>query len=339
MNEYILESVRSAAGYQPGMQPTQAVAKLNTNELPFSPSPNVARAIRDSVKNLNRYPEPDSSSLCRAAAGVYGLSQDCVLACNGGDEGLSVVMRTMIAKNDRILTLTPTYPFYATLASLQGATIEAMTLSDLSSKRKPDDIKLTILARPNSPCGKVIDREIIANWQGPLLVDEAYIEFSQDSVVDLIAHKPDLMILRTLSKAYGLAGLRIGFILSQPEIIQQLKKVRGVYTVDRLAMAAGIAALDDQDYLTSTVDSIAGERIKLLAALRSLGYTLEDSSTNFLWIPSFDLFTFERLAKQGIYIRALSTTKGVGARITVGTREQNNALISALKMIRDQSLR
>jgi histidinol-phosphate aminotransferase len=214
-----------------------------------------------------------------------------------------------------------------------------MSFADLSYKAIPDDIKLTIIARPNSPCGKVIDRDIVANWKGPLLIDEAYIDFSGDSVSDLIAHKPDLIILRTLSKAYGLAGMRIGFVLSQPAVIHQLKKVRGVYTVDRLAMAAGIAALDDQDYLDATVNTITEERRKLLSDLRSLGFILEDSAANFLWIPSFDLFTVEQLAKQGIYIRAFSTSCGVGARITVGTPEQNSSLITTLRMILGQSLR
>jgi histidinol-phosphate aminotransferase len=337
MTEFILQSVMQANAYAPGLQPAKAVAKLNTNESPYRPSPQVVEAVMMSIDQLNRYPQPDSDSLCRLAAEVYGVAADEVLACNGGDEGLSVIMRSIIGPGDKILILSPTYPFYATLASLQGAVVESISFADIVNGLIPNDVKLTIFARPNSPCGQRIDRDIIARWKGPLLIDEAYAEFVGESVVDLIAEKPDLMILRTLSKAYGLAGLRIGFVLGQAKVISQLRKVRGVYTVDRLAAAAAVAVFKDQSYLSETIRKITVEREKLLDELRSLGFTVKDTGTNFLWLPKFDVDIFDRLTQAGIHIRKLQHAEGVGARITIGTPEENRTLISALhRIIKDR---
>jgi histidinol-phosphate aminotransferase len=333
MTDFIMQSVRQANAYAPGLQPAKAVAKLNTNESPFGPSPQVLQAVIQCIDQLNRYPQPDSDSLCRHAAEVYGVERDEVLACNGGDEGLSVIMRSIIGPGDKILILSPTYPFYATLASLQGAVVESVTFADIENGKIPNDVKLTIFARPNSPCGQIVDRDIIAKWKGPLLIDEAYAEFVGESVTDLISEKPDLMILRTLSKAYGLAGLRIGFVLARAKVISQLRKVRGVYTVDRLAAAAAIAVFRDQAYLSETVREITAEREKLLIELRSLGFMVNDTSTNFLWLPTFDVNIFDRLSQEGIHIRKLPQAEGVGARITIGTKEENRTLISALHRI------
>ncbi len=333
MDDFILESVLNSSGYRPGIQPLKWLAKLNTNELPFPPSPKVKAAITANLFDLNRYPEPDANTLCRAAAEVYGVDPECILACNGGDEGLSVVMRAMLAVGDHITTLNQTYPFYATFAALLGVKVDAVSFGDISPALAGKDTKLTILARPNSPCGKILNRSTIAEWRGPLLVDEAYVEFSGDSVVDLLTIKPDLMILRTLSKAYGLAGLRIGFILARPEIINHLRKVRGVYTVDRLASVAGTAALQDRNYLASTLESIRSERRLLFSELRRLGFSLEETSTNFLWVPKVSSSIFEKLTEKGIYIRALLTGQDLGARVTVGTKHQNIALISCLENI------
>jgi histidinol-phosphate aminotransferase len=169
---------------------------------------------------------------------------------------------------------------------------------------------------------------VIAAWPGPLIVDEAYIEFGADSVVDLLRDKRDLLIVRTLSKAYGLAGLRVGFLLGDRDVLREIGKVRGVYTVDRVAAAAGIAALGDAGYLQRTVAKIAVERRRLIRVFALLGIAAEDNPVNFVWTrPPNAAALAADLGTIGIHVRCF----GDALRITVGNRRDVQALLAALR--------
>jgi histidinol-phosphate aminotransferase len=345
-------NVLSSAGYVPGEQPTDpTVIKLNTNENPYPPSPKVMDAIRAiTPEQLRKYPSPSGQPFREAAAKVHGLSPDFILPFNGGDELLSVAIRAAASEHDPVAFLEPSYSLYPVLTEMNGS--PALKLSyqiDGTFWQLPKDIestpaKILLIVNPNAPSGHLdpLDRlsQIAQNFKGLLVIDEAYVDFAPTSALPLVQKHSNVLLLRTMSKGYSLAGLRFGYGIAQPSLLKQIEKVRDSYPVDATSIAAATAAISDQPYAKETWQKVIAERTRLAAALRNLGFTMPDSHSNFLLaaVPSTCKLTaqqvYEQLKSRGILVRWWNLPRIADkVRITIGTPEQNARLLAELNSL------
>ena len=245
---YFRAEIERMQGYVPGEQPQAGkFIKLNTNENPYPPSPAVGRAIASVLdRGLSRYPDPLGGAFRRRAGEVLGVDPNWILCGNGSDDILTIVTRALVGEKQWLRLPYPSYILYKTLAQLQGAQAEAVSfqrdwsLSDDFARPLPQ-LRLAFLPNPNSPSGTVVGPERILELAEqlpcPLLVDEAYADFSQQNCLALVARSDKIMVSRSLSKSYALAGLRFGFLVAQPHLIEQFIKVKDSYNVDALAIA------------------------------------------------------------------------------------------------------
>ena len=343
---YFRENIEKAKGYQPGFQPKQTdVLKLNTNENPYPPSPAVMKVLAEiDAEKLRRYPDPIGEQFRRAAAKVDGLSPENILCCNGGDELLTIAFRAFCDENRPVAYPVPTYSLYPVLANLQNCkAIEVPFDPDfnLPPKLAATGAALTIVCNPNAPSATFIPVSNLAaladELEGILLIDEAYIDFAEDNCTSLVADLDNVIILRSMSKGYGLAGLRFGYAIAPPPLITGLLKVKDSYNVNAIVVALATAAIKDQKYFKENVETIKKQRKRLTEQLRALNFEVPESCTNFLLAKSKDGKAdeiYDKLVQRNIYVRyfdlpALSDK----LRITVGTGEQNEKLVSALKEI------
>ena len=340
---YTRSEVRQMAGYVPGRQPLPGskVIKLNTNESPFSPSPVVGRALAQVLASsdlLRRYPDPQSFELRRVAAAIVGCDEKQVIAGNGSDELLRILLDTFVEEGEKVAFFTPSYSLYPVLTRIRGGLVEALPLLRDGSLYQPrlDAVKLFFLTSPNAPLGFSFSNDYIRQManelNGILVVDEAYADFAQENALPLLAELDNLVILRTLSKSYGLASLRVGLGFAAAALIEQLDKVRDSYNLDRLAQVGARAALEDQEYLRKTVALVVQERQRLTVALQGLGFTVEPSQTNFIFVTPPTGYKavalYSGLEKAGILVRYFSDPQlSHGLRITIGTREEMDQLI------------
>jgi len=343
---YFRPEIEQMAGYVPGEQPQAGkFIKLNTNENPYPPSPAVGRAIAAvAERGLARYPDPLGTAFRRRAGDVLGVDPDWILCGNGSDDILTIVTRALVGQHQWLRLPYPSYILYKTLAQLQGAGAEEVLFeSDWSLSDKfcaaRDDLKLVFLPNPNSPSGTMIPPERVlelADRLGcPLLVDEAYVDFAGCSCLSLVAQNEKIMVSRSLSKSYALAGLRFGFLIAQPQMIEQLAKVKDSYNVDALSIAGATAAIDDQSWLAENCAKIIATRQRLAAGMRELGFEAVESQANFVWNthPELPLKPiFEKLKASRILVRYMDYSAwGDGLRISVGTDDQIDACLGALK--------
>jgi len=345
--------IAALAGYVPGEQPQGGKwIKLNTNENPYPPSPAVTRAIvaTASGRTLGRYPDPLATVFRMRAAEVLGVDPDWILCGNGSDDLLTILVRTFVGAGEWLRMPYPSYILYRTLAGIQGAHCEACrfepdwSLGDgFAAPRVAagDAVKLAVIANPNSPSGTLLlpqqVAEIAARLPCALVVDEAYGDFAAANCLDLVRHDPRVIVTRSFSKSYALAGIRFGFAVAQPQVIRQLEKVKDSYNCDGLAIAAATAAIDDQAWLADNRARIIATRRRLTDALRGLGYDAVESQANFVWCthPSRPHRpVYEALKSQGILIRYMRYEGwGDGLRISVGTDDEIDACLAALRSI------
>ncbi len=342
---YFRPEIEAMAGYTPGEQPRVGkTIKLNTNENPYPPSPKVVQAIRQAAETgLVRYPDAMATAFRQRAADVLGVDSDWILCGNGSDDILTVVMRALVGPGQRLRLPAPSYILYRTLAQIQGAVWEEISFRDDwglpdSFFQPTDDLRLVFLPNPNSPTGTVVTPdtvlELAERLPCPLLVDEAYVDFADTHCLDLVAQCERVMISRTLSKSYGLAGLRFGYLVAQPQLIAQFAKVKDSYNCDALSIAGATAAIDDQDWLRDNVAKVRATRDGLTEELRRLGFSVIPSQTNFVWcthpeVPAKSLY--ERLKSSRILVRYMDYPDWqAGLRISVGTEEQVGACLSLL---------
>ncbi len=349
-------------GYAPGEQPQETGwVKLNTNENPYPPSPNVVEAIqRMATARLNVYPDPFGKKFCNAVGELFNLDPDCVLPANGSDEILTILNRSFADKNDLIAYPYPSYILYETLANIQGARHARLRLNtDWSWDIKLNNplieqTKLLFVPNPNSPSGNRWDEQTILSLvppNGVLVLDEAYGDFADDphQMQILKSDKADqIIVTRTLSKSYSLAGLRFGFAVAKPEMIIGMRKVKDSYNCDAIALAAAEAAIRDQDWMLENRRKIIATRTKLNAGLSSLGFVTTPSEANFIWCQhpqkSHQELYLELKARK-ILVRYMKFPGGVtsttdnpdgildGLRITIGTDQEIETLLEKLKEI------
>ena len=343
---YVRNAITAMAGYVPGEQPKPGEAvKLNTNENPYRASDRVYEAIRTACEaGLSRYPNALGEPFREAAAEVYGVERDMVLCGNGSDDILTILTRTFVGCGELLRLPGPSYILYNALAEIQGARSEELRFDDQwqlppEFARPKEGLKLVFLPNPNSPSGTVVAREKILELAErlpcPLVVDEAYADFAGFNCVDLVAQCEKIIVTRTLSKAYSLAGLRFGYLFAQPHLVEQMAKVKDSYNCDALSIAGATAAILDRDWQRDNRRKLLATRKRLTDGMRKLGFHVPDSQANFTWNvhptqPHKPIY--EYLKRRGFLVRYMNYAEcGDGLRISVGTDEQIDTCLALIE--------
>src|SRR5262245_33805412 len=344
---FVRPEIAAMDGYTPGEQPQGGkFIKLNTNENPYPPSLGIRRAIEEVLeRGLQKYPDPMANAFRTRAAELLGLpSKDWILCGNGSDDILTICTRTFVGQGDLLRLPYPSYILYRTLAKLQGARWEEVRFNadwtlPAAFGESAAGLKFVFLPNPNSPTGTMITREAVLEFADqlpcPLLVDEAYVDFSDFSCADLAAKNEKILVSRSLSKSYGLAGLRFGYVVGRPHLVSELIKMKHSYNCDSLSIAAATAAIDDQAWLADNRRKIVATRGKLEAGLVELGFNVIPSQANFVWCthvrqPAKGLY--ERLKAAHVLVRYMNYPGwSDGLRVSIGTDEQIEALLGLLK--------
>ena len=351
MSHYWSPVVRGLTPYVPGEQPKLAnLVKLNTNENPYGPSPRVLDAVRaEAADTLRLYPDPNSDRLREGIAAYHGVKADQVFVGNGSDEVLAHAFMALLKHDAPILFPDISYSFYPVYCGLYEIAYRQIPLTD-SFEIKVDDYLTpnggVIFPNPNAPTGRLlalteIERLLAGNADSVVVIDEAYIDFGGESAVSLVARYPQLLVTRTLSKSHALAGLRVGYAIGQPPLIEALNRVKdsfNSYPLDRLAQAGALASLQDHAYFEGLCAKVVTTRTRLVAAMAEMGFDVLPSAANFIFArhPVHDgaeLAT--NLRERSIIVRHFKNPVRIAPflRITVGTDAQCDALLAALKAI------
>ncbi|MFH1708010.1 MAG: histidinol-phosphate transaminase [Planctomycetota bacterium] len=335
-------SIARMAGYTPGEQINENVVKLNTNENPYPPSPRVVAAVRAAAgERLRLYPQPCADDLRAVAAKVYGLPAEWILAGNGSDDLLTILFRTFVGAGETAVTFEPTYTLYESLAELQDGKLVYQPFADdfgIPAGFRDNGARMVILANPNSPTGTFIPRDgvrkLAAAVTNMLVVDEAYADFARENCLDLVRERPNVIVLRSFSKSYSMAGVRLGLAFARPEIITAMVKVKDSYNVDRLSAVAGAAALEDQAWMLQNTGRIKASRAALAASLAKLGLAPLPSESNFIFVrcPGLDARRiYLGLKEARVLVRYFDAPRTRdGLRITVGTEAEIAVLMENL---------
>ncbi|HBM17391.1 MAG TPA: histidinol-phosphate transaminase [Lentisphaeria bacterium] len=353
MSIYIRKNIRDIDGYTPGEQPREKnLIKLNTNENPYPPSPKAMEFLKGfNSEKLRLYPDPMADNLRKTIAELHGFHIDNIIAGNGSDDILNIAIRTFLNEDEKIVCFDPSYSLYPILARLQNANTHSIDLSEdfslpenfltsgldkLSEQRK---LKLFLIANPNAPTGNAFlikDIEVICSkFKGIVLVDEAYADFAEDNAMRLLEKFDNLIISRTLSKSYSMAGVRLGWAVSNKSIIREMIKVKDSYNVNMISQFLAIEALKDRQYFAETVSRIKKARSILVHELVKLDFKIIPSQANFLFVSppegnGNDLFLF--LRTKNIIVRYFPAPKTKAfIRITIGREEDMQELLNCCR--------
>ncbi|MBO3463591.1 histidinol-phosphate transaminase [Aetokthonos hydrillicola Thurmond2011] len=352
MSNYFRPNVDAMAAYAPSEQlpkDNTEIIKLNSNENPYPPSPMAMEVLRNFKGEwLRRYPNAFAQEFREAASTVLEVPTDWIIVGNGSDEILNVVIRACVEPGRKVVYPTPTYVLYRTLSQVQSAEIiEVPYTKDYRLPLKEliaANGSVTFIASPNSPSGHVVPadelRELASNLSGVFVIDEAYVDFAEENGLVLVKEFENVIVIRTLSKGYSLAGLRLGFAVANPKLLSGLYKVKDSYNIDAIACAVGAAAIKDQAYKDACVAKVKASRIKLAKDLAQLGFRIWDSQTNFLLVQPAQgnaEYLYQKLKEQKILLRYFKQPElDDKLRITVGTDEQNQALVKALAKVQSE---
>lgn len=346
MTRYFRPHVDAMTGHTPSpyLKPGSPIIKLNTNENPYPPSPSIRTILENlDLEWLRRYPDPYANEFRQAIATALEVPVDWIIVGNGCDELLHVVVRACADVGRSVVYPTPTYVLYHLLTEIQPA--------DRVEIPYPADYRLpiaelvaahgavTLIASPNSPSGHAVAiadlRALAAQLSGILVIDEAYVDFAEQTALSLVHEFENVIILRTLSKGYSLAGLRLGFGIANPKLLSGLYKVKDSYNIDAIASLVGATAMQDQAYKDICVARVKASRTQLAKDLKHLGFQVWNSQTNFLLVQPRQGNAekiYQALKAQGILVRHFPLPDLVDKlRITVGTEEQNQTLVESLR--------
>lgn len=350
MSKFWNDTVKNIEAYVPGEQPRdKKYVKLNTNENPYAPSPKVLEAMKEAVNgDLKLYPEPTCIELRQAIAKYYNLNSENVFIGNGSDEVLAFSFMTFFSKDRKILFPDISYSFYPVYAEFFNLNYEMVALDEefnIPLEKLKKENGGVILPNPNAPTAKYIDtnklKELVeANKDSVVIIDEAYIDFGGESMVKFVKEYKNLLVVQTFSKSRSLAGARVGFALGDKELIEGLDRVKNSinsYTIDRCALAATKAAIEDVEYFEETRNKIIKTRENSVKELKELGFDILDSKANFIFAShkNYDgKYIYESLKDRGVLVRFFNKDRiNKFVRITIGTDEEMKVLVEKLKEI------
>ncbi|WP_445491197.1 histidinol-phosphate transaminase [Niallia sp. 03133] len=350
MNQYWNELVKKLDPYVPGEQPKdKSYVKLNTNENPYPPSPYVLEAMKQAVdEQLRLYPDPNCDQLREKIAEHFHLSSDQVFVGNGSDEVLGFSFMSFFSPERPVLFADITYSFYKVYANLCDLQVNLIPLEDdfslpVSSFCKPNGG--VVIPNPNAPTGQLLSLAAIktildSNPDSVVIIDEAYVDFGGETAIPLIKDYPNLLVVQTLSKFSSLAGIRVGFALGHPSLIEGLNRLKNSfnsYTLDRLALAGAVAAIEDYAYFQEMAERIVTTREHTVAQLKKLGFSIVPSKANFIFIthPEIEAETlFHQLKSNGILVRFFNKPRISNyLRVTIGTDNEMQQFLSGVQSI------
>ncbi len=360
MKKLVHEGIRKLVPYPPG-KPIEELErefgihgsiKLASNENPLGPSPEAIGAIKNRISSLNRYPDGSAYYMKEALSRKYGISPEEIIVGNGSDEILELVIRTFFLYGDHAVQSFPTFLVYEKIIMGAGGNISSVPLAnfgvDLEKMLKAitPETKVIFINNPNNPTGSALFREELLDFlqQVPddivIVLDEAYIEFARDKRIanglELVKHHPLLIVLRTFSKLYGLAGLRIGYGFASKEMIDYMNRIRQPFNVNSLAQAAAVAALADSDFVSKTIELTNSGLEYLFRELDSMGIKYHPTQTNFFLIkvPGGGDSVYNKMLEYGVIVRSMSSY-GLSdyIRINVGLPEENERFIETFKKV------
>lgn len=352
MSKFLKDRYSTLEAYTPGEQPRdKKYIKLNTNESPFPPSEGVIKAVNEQeVKDLRLYSDPTGMALKTALADLHGVKPENIFLSNGSDDILNFSFMAFTEKGAMFPEIS--YGFYSVFAELHGIDFEAVPLKDDFSI-DPDDYKgngrMVVIANPNAPTGLClsldeIEKILKANPDSVVVIDEAYVDFGGESAYPLMYKYKNLLVVQTFSKSRSMAGARLGFAIADEELINDLERIKystNPYNINRLTMAAGVAAVKDNDYYMDNCQKIIQNREYTTCELNKLGFYVIPSKANFIFAKSDKIGGEElylKLKDNGILVRHFTKEKIRDFnRITIGSREEMEALIATTKQILEET--
>ncbi|MBR2539820.1 MAG: histidinol-phosphate transaminase [Mogibacterium sp.] len=354
MSKFLSSKYATLEPYTPGEQPkTRVLTKLNTNESPFPPAPEVVEAVREAAKVLQLYPDPDCTELRKVIAKVYDVDPDMILCNNGSDEGLYFAFLAYCDSSRPAVFPEISYGFYPVFANITDVAYREVPLKDDFSIDPEDyyDAEGTIfIANPNAPTGIPLTRNQIedilrSNPGNIVVIDEAYVDFGTESAVPLTSRYDNLLVIQTFSKSRSLAGMRLGYVIGNKDLIADLNALRfstNPYNIDRLAMAAGIASLEHDEINRAHCRTVMENREYTVAELAKRGFVMTNSTANFIFVRHPEVsgeVIFHKLRERGVIVRHFTKPKiAEYNRITIGSRDQMDILLRELDEILAEEL-
>ena len=340
--ELVSQQVRALVAYVPGEQPVGGVVKLNTNENPYPPSPRVSEALQAmDVARLSLYPDPVCRELRETIAQLHGCSVEQVFVGNGSDEVLSLCTKAFVDDDGVIGHFVPSYSLYPVLAAIRGVECQGVELGpDFEWTEPPTEgMDLFFLANPNAPTGLLYPESVVRKFceafEGVVVIDEAYVDFAARDCMHLAHELPNVLVARTLSKSYSLAGLRLGYAIGPAELVGAVYKIKDSYNVNALSQRLAAAAMSDPDTMRCNAQRICDTRARVGCSLEEMGFRVYPSEANFLWVKpghSPAKAVFDALRRENILVRYFPGGRtGDCLRITVGTDAEMDALLEALR--------
>ncbi len=343
---YVRPAVVAMTAYTPGEQPRESdILKLNTNENPYPPSPAVTEAIRRfSAETLRLYPDPNCRRLCERVSEIHRCRPEQVIIGNGSDEILAWCVRAFGRRHEPVGWFEPSYSLYSVLTCAEERPAAPLPLGPNFEWQMPETYRVSLffLTQPNAPTGRRFPRAAVEHFcrtnDGVVVLDEAYADFASANDLDLALSLPNVIAVRTLSKSFSLAGLRLGYAVGPSDLIAALFKLKDSYNVDRLTQETALAALSDLGHMRDNVARIVRTREATAQRLYAMGFDLTPSETNFLWAKPPSKISaqtlFERLRAERIFVRYFPGERtGAYVRITIGTDEQMARLLEAGRRI------
>ncbi len=345
MSKFTRKNINLLKAYEPGEQLSgNDIIKLNTNENPYLPSPDVQDILSMvDISVLSKYPDPNSIELRKVISDLHSCDINQVFIGNGSDEILSLIIKAFVEDNESVAFLNPSYTLYSTLADIHNLNKEIVNLNDNFSCILPSEMsaKLFLLANPNAPTSISFTKEdiikFLKNFLGLVLIDEAYVDFCNWNCMDLAINSKNILVSRSLSKSYSLAGIRCGYCIGHENLITTLYKIKDSYNVSYLSQEIARVALLDQNTMKANVEAIIETRELLREKLTEMGFYVYPSVTNFLWVKPVEITAeklFNELYKKNILIRYFNDNKTKDyLRITIGTAHQVFSLIDSINEI------
>jgi histidinol-phosphate aminotransferase len=344
----IASSVRGLTPYTPGEQPNDSeIIKLNTNENPYPPSPKIADVLANfDIAALRRYPDPIFKALRKRIAEIHGCKIENIFIGNGSDEVLSVAAKAFVQNDEAIGSFDPSYSLYKTLAAIRDVKFVSSFLdenylwTDPIVRKDETDVALFLLTNPNAPTSLSFPKEKIkafaSSFQGVLIIDEAYADFANENMMDLATEQgnENTIVMRTLSKSFSLAGLRLGYCVGPEDLIEAMYKVKDSYNIDMIAQAVALAALEDIEWMKANAQKVCATRRRLTDALREHRWDVPESQSNFIFAkpankPAQEIFN--QLRERHIFVRYFpGASTGERLRISIGTDEETDKLLACL---------